>query len=75
MDVITIATPDWFENGVPYGSFCKCSKCGFVGRSIALFDFYADNPGDSLVCGGCLFGEVYPHELVKVMEDRGDFLG
>ncbi|MCH7549652.1 MAG: hypothetical protein IH969_08995 [Candidatus Krumholzibacteriota bacterium] len=49
----TIAPPGWHTSGVDYGDFCKCSKCGFVGRSTMSFDFRAKEPGDALTCDQC----------------------
>jgi len=56
------APDDWFENGVPYGAFCKCSKCGYVGTSTVLFDYYANNPGELLICEYCQFSTSYEVE-------------
>ena len=67
-----IATPDWCEKGLPYGSFCRCHQCGYVGRATVTFDFYADRPGDPLRCEVCAIdsGVAYGtdelmHRLVK----------
>lgn len=49
----TVAPPDWKENGLPYGAWCRCARCGHLGPSMMTFDFYADNPGDPLVCERC----------------------
>jgi len=48
-----VAPSDWDENGVAYGAFCKCRKCGLVERSTMIFDFYANEPGDPLLCETC----------------------
>ncbi len=48
-----IAPPDWHEGGIEYGDFCKCSRCGFVGRTTMSFDFRAHHPGDALTCDAC----------------------
>lgn len=47
------APEDWDENGVPYGAFCQCSKCGYRGTSTVSFDYHANKPGDKLVCSQC----------------------
>ncbi len=52
------APENWKEDGVPYASWCLCSKCGYVSQSTYVFDFYADKPGDPLVCEFCeLYGK------------------
>lgn len=52
----TKASRKWKIKGVPYGSYCKCYKCGFIARSTIFFDFYAKEPGDKLECESCKFG-------------------
>jgi hypothetical protein len=49
----TVAPADWKENGVEYGAWCMCSRCGRVSQSTFVFDFYADEPGDALRCEIC----------------------
>lgn len=49
----TIAPSDWKTAGVPYESWCRCHKCGSLGRSTITFDFYAAEPGDPLRCESC----------------------
>lgn len=44
--------PRFADEGLPWGAWCKCAWCGFLGRSVGLFDYY-DHMG-GLVCGGCL---------------------
>ena len=72
-DPFTVAPDDWHEKGLPYGAFCECSECGLVERSTMLFDFYADKPGDKLVCETCQINT--PHSMVapviKEAEKRG----
>lgn len=48
-----VAPEDWNENGVEYGAFCKCCKCGRVAPSTFMFDFYAKEPGHFLECELC----------------------
>ena len=47
------APPEFNKTGLPYGAWCRCSKCGCVGRSTVIFDFYADEPGAPLKCERC----------------------
>ena len=54
-----VAPADWKENGLPYAAYCQCSRCGYLSQSSFTFDFYADLPGDPLVCEGC---ELYAKE-------------
>lgn len=49
-----IAPPSWEDDGLPYGAFCKCSRCGYVGTSTVSFDYRAEGPGESLTCDACL---------------------
>jgi hypothetical protein len=63
----TIAPKDWNENGVTYGAWCKCSRCGLVGRSTITFDFYADSPGEKLVCESCTTGA--PEKLSDILNE------
>ncbi len=49
----TIAPPEFNKQGLPYGAWCKCSRCRMVGRSTVIFDFYADDPGAPLKCERC----------------------
>lgn len=58
----TVAPDDWYENGLPYGAYCECAKCGLVERSIISFDYYAKRAGDPLVCETCTVGT--PHALI-----------
>ena len=44
---------DWEDNGLPYGAWCKCSKCGLIRRSTVLFDFYAKGAFKPLTCEIC----------------------
>ena len=64
----THAPEDWHENGVPYGAFCKCHECGYVGRSTIIFDYYAKNAGGPLCCETCRIGT--PKATEMVMRDR-----
>ena len=57
---LTHAPADWRVNGVPYGAWCKCSKCGLVHRSTITFDCYAKGPGVPLVCENCEMGRNWP---------------
>ena len=49
----TTAPPEWDKSGVPYGAFCKCAQCEYVGTSTNSFDYRADSPGDPLICDAC----------------------
>lgn len=51
-----IAPPDWHENGLPYGAYCKCARCGQIHRSTVMFDYHANEPGDPLICETCEIG-------------------
>lgn len=53
----TIAPPRFVEDGLPYGAYCRCGKCGYVGRSTLVFDYHAENNGDSLHCETCNLGQ------------------
>ncbi len=48
-----IAPSDWHEEGIPYGDWFRCDECDLVARSTVMFDCYAHEVGDPLVCGGC----------------------
>lgn len=48
-----VAPPGWLEHGVDWGAICKCHKCGLVGTSTFMFDFYAKKEGDPLTCENC----------------------
>jgi hypothetical protein len=48
------APADMHENGLPYGAWCVCSKCNWVGRSTFVFDYYG-GPGELLKCERCIF--------------------
>ncbi len=52
----THAPEDWHEDGVPYGAWCVCAACGYLGRSTMTFDYYAKHVGDPLVCERCFIG-------------------
>lgn len=61
----TTAPDDWYENGVPYGAFCKCAKCGYVGTSTVTFDYFAvDGVGSDLCCDACRGVSAYAIEKV-----------
>lgn len=49
---IELAPADFETSGVPYGAWCKCSECGFIGQSTFTFDFYGKNNGP-LKCEAC----------------------
>ena len=51
----TTAGPTFEGEGVPYGSFCRCSRCGLVARSTMLFDYY-NRPDGTLWCESCTTG-------------------
>lgn len=48
----THAPPEMDVDGMPWGAFCRCSRCGALGCSTNVFDFYG-GPGEPLVCGRC----------------------
>lgn len=48
----THAPPGMGEDGMPWGAFCRCAKCGALGCSTNVFDFYGSS-GALLVCGRC----------------------
>ncbi len=64
----TVAPADWHENGVPYGAYCLCSRCGLVEHSTLTFDYYADEPGEPLVCEQCNTGQ--NHAACKPLIDK-----
>ncbi len=47
-----IAPGDIALDGMPYGAWCRCNRCGLVGRSTFVFDYYGDR-GDPLKCEPC----------------------
>lgn len=67
----THAPEDWGENGLPWAAACKCSNCGQIGRSTIIFDFYADKPGDPLVCETCTTGQPYT-PAIEAIQSRDD---
>ena len=44
----TLPGPD----SIPYGEFCRCSRCGYVQRSTITFDYYGE-VGEKLLCESC----------------------
>lgn len=40
-------------DGLPYGAWCICSTCGFLGRSTFGFDFFGES-GNGLDCESCV---------------------
>ena len=64
-----VAPEGWGKHGVEYGTWCKCSKCGFVARSTITFDFYAEE-GEPLVCENCQFHRSIPAETVREIQDK-----
>lgn len=69
----THAPPDWNENGVPYGAFCKCHLCGYVGTSTVMFDYSAKSPGDPLRCNNCDHIATYATERALRAHARAEF--
>lgn len=67
----TNAPADWKENGLPYGAWCKCHKCGYVGRSTVSFDYRAQGPRAALTCDACEGFSTYATE--KAMRSLGGF--
>jgi len=55
----TNAPEGWLTKGLKYGAWCKCSKCGYVGRLTFAFNYYANNAGDPLTCEHCTSGMDY----------------
>ena len=47
---------DGTRMGVPYGAYCQCSKCFFVGRTTWTFDFYMIE--DDFLCEKCMGNHV-----------------
>lgn len=71
----TVAPPGWHMLGVPYGTFCKCGKCGCVGRSTILFDFYAKKPGDPFRCESCeVHNGLLTEEEKKALQQPGEMV-
>jgi len=56
--------PEFSEDGIPWGAFCCCAKCGFVARSTNIFDYYDDD--GELTCGGCLGYDHKYHATVAI---------
>jgi hypothetical protein len=48
-----VAPEDWEENGIQFGAWCLCEKCGLPGRRTYAFDFFAEGPGNPLSCEVC----------------------
>jgi hypothetical protein len=63
----THAPADWGENGLPYGAFCLCADCGYVGTSTMTFDYRAEGAGQKLVCDQCKGFST--HETERLMRD------
>lgn len=71
-----IAPSDWSSNGVDYGAYCKCGRCGLIERSTISFDYYAtDGPGSSLLCETCRFGTPLSalKPVIDMLEEEGAF--
>ncbi len=71
----THAPEKWDSEGVEYGSYCKCHKCGLVSRSTFSFDYYADNVGDPLSCERCALNSPMSPVIAdavakKILEDE-----
>jgi hypothetical protein len=49
------APPYMGEKGLPYGCYCRCSQCGYVGRSTGTFDYHG-SAGSWLLCETCVTG-------------------
>lgn len=64
-----VAPEDWKKKGVPYGAWCKCSRCNCVRRSTYTFDFYAKEPGEALLCETCQKVKYYEEEEAKENKD------
>lgn len=47
-----IVPPDFTENGVPYGAWCRCGACSLVFRSTFAFDCHG-KPGEPMKCERC----------------------
>ncbi len=61
-----VVSPEEFgEYGLPYGAWCRCGRCGWVGRSTNAFDYYGpDGVGTPLVCENCLLGTPYATDIL-----------
>lgn len=62
-----IAPDDWHENGLPYAAFCKCVRCSLIERSTMFFDYFANTPGDSLVCQSCHFKTILHYSIIPIL--------
>lgn len=71
----TKAPPDFHDEGLPYAAYCRCVRCGLVARSTFIFDYYAKNVGDPLVCESCERGGGAASELetVRLLEKERFF--
>lgn len=67
-----IAPSDWNKNGVPYGAFCECHKCGRIDRSTFTFDYSAKAPGDLLACQPCFYTAELGHGNFDVPKEVMD---
>ena len=62
------APDDWDANGLPYGAWCRCKVCGYLGRSTISFDYYRVFNGDGawLICETCQLGT--PQAVDKALQ-------
>lgn len=58
------APPLWCTEGLPYGAWCVCVSCGWLGRSTNTFDYYAKGPGCALTCERCSIGTPYAVDIL-----------
>lgn len=50
--------PRYREEGMPFGAFCCCCRCGHVARNTHAFNYHAEE-SDRLICDHCLYGIAY----------------
>lgn len=66
------APPKWNTEGVPYGAFCCCYKCGGINRSTITFDYYANISGEPLECENCRMNASIDGDAVDRMVERAE---
>lgn len=63
-------------DGIPWGAWCRCVRCDYVGRTTNAFDFYRDDEAATggLVCDACLTGTPYGTDALMCRAiDSGEF--
>ena len=64
--------PRYSIEGMPFGAFCLCGRCGHAARNTHAFGYHAEGV-DCLICDHCLYGVPYKAgHLVSRDIDDGD---